>query len=56
MKATLNRCGFRIDLKFSRDDAFLISASKLFHKVGAATLNAQSPYNLSQDTDTCISM
>ena len=38
---------FRRDLKFSRDDAFLISAGNLFHKVGAATLNAQSPYDFS---------
>ena len=36
---------FRTDLKFSRDNAFLISASNLFHKVGAATLNAQSHIN-----------
>ena len=47
MKATLNRCVFRRDLKFSRDDTFLISAGNLFHKVGAAPLNAQSPYDLS---------
>ena len=40
MKATLNRCVFRRDLKFSRDDAILISAGNLFHKVGVATLNA----------------
>jgi len=39
---------FRTDLKFSRDDAFLISAGNLFHQVGAATLNAQSPYILSE--------
>ena len=32
MKATLNRCISRTDLKLSRDDAFLISASNLFHK------------------------
>jgi len=44
VKATLNRCVFRRDLKFSRDDAFLIFAGNLFHKVGAATLNAQTPY------------
>jgi hypothetical protein len=46
---------FRMDLKFSRDDPFLISAGNLFHKVGAATLNAQSPYHicdLSRDRDT----
>ena len=49
MKATLNRCVFRRDLKFPRDDVFLISAGNLFHKVGAATLNAQSPYDLSRD-------
>ena len=47
MKATLNRIVFRTDLKFSRDNAFLISVGKLFHKVGTATLNAQSPYDLS---------
>ena len=56
MKATLNMCVFRRDLKFSRDDAFLISAVNLFHKVGAATLNAQSPYDLSRDTGTCNSI
>ena len=42
MKATLSKCVFRKDLKYSRDDAFLISAGNLFHKVGAATLNAQT--------------
>ena len=46
-------CVFRRDLKFPRDDVFLISASNLFHKVEAATLNAQSPYDLRRDTDTC---
>jgi len=56
VKATLNRCVFRTGLKFSRDDAFLISASNLFHKVGAATLNAQSPYDLGRDTGTCNSI
>ena len=56
VKATLNRCVFRRNLKFSRDDAFLIFAGNLFHKVGAATLNAQSPYDLSQDTGTCNSI
>ena len=40
-----------MDCKFSRDDAFLISAGNLFHKVGAATLNAQSLYHL-RDTGT----
>jgi len=33
VKATLNRCIFRIDLKFSRDNTFLISAGNLFLKV-----------------------
>jgi len=33
--------------KFSRENTFLISGSNLFYKVGAATLNAQSPYDLS---------
>jgi len=43
--------------KFLRDDAFLISASNLFHKVEAATLNAHSTYDdLSQDTGTCNSI
>jgi len=56
VKATLNRCVFRIDLKHSRDDAFLISAGNLFHKVGAASLNAQSAYDLSWDTGTCNSI
>jgi len=46
VKATLNKLVFRRDLKFSSDDAFLIFAGNLFHKVGAATLNAQSPYDL----------
>ena len=41
-----NRCVFRTDLTFSRDDTFLISAGNLFHKVRAATLNAQAPYDL----------
>jgi len=52
VKATLNRCVFRRDLRFSREDTFLISASNIFHKVGAATLNAQSPYDLSRDIST----
>ena len=56
VKATLNMCIFRIDLKVSSDDAFLIFAGNLFHKVGAATLNAQSPYDLSRDTGTCNSI
>jgi len=47
VKTTLNRCVFRRDLKCSRDDG------NLFHKVGAATLKAQSPYDLSRDTGTC---
>jgi len=38
----------------SRDEAFLISAGNLFHKLGAATLNAQSPYDLSRDTGPAI--
>ena len=50
VKATLNRYVFRQDLKFSRDETFLISAGNLFHKVEAATLNAQPPYDLSRDT------
>jgi len=56
VKASLNRCVFRMNYKFSRDDAFLISAGNLFHKVGAATLNAQSTYDLSRDTGTCNSI
>jgi len=56
VKATLNRCVFRRDLKFPRDDAFLIFAGNLFRKVEAATLNAQSPYDLSRDTGTCNSI
>ena len=56
MKATLNRCVFRTDLTFSRDDAFLIFAGNLFHKVGATTLNTQSPYDLSRNTGTCNSI
>ena len=40
VKATLNRSVFRRDLKFPRDDAFLIFAGHLFNKVEAATLNA----------------
>jgi len=56
VKTTLNRCVFRMDLKYSRDDAFLISAGNLFHNVGAGTLNAHSPYGLSRDTGTCNSI
>jgi hypothetical protein len=53
MKVILNRCVFKTDLKHSKDDAFLISAGNLFHKVAAATLNVQSPYDLSRrDTGT----
>ena len=52
-KTTLSRCVFRRYLKCSRDDAFLISAGNLFYKVGATTLNAQPPYDLSRDTGTC---
>jgi len=47
---------FRRDLKFPRVEAFLIFAGNIFHKVGAATLNAQSPYDLSRDTGTCNSI
>ena len=45
-------------INISRDDAFLISADNLFHKVwgGAVTLNAQPPYDLSRDTGTCNSV
>jgi len=53
VKATLNRCIFRTDLKFSRDNAFLISAGNLFQH---ATLNAQPPYDFSRDTGTCNSI
>ena len=53
VKATFNRCVLRMDLTFSRDDAFLISAGNLFHKVEAATLNSQTPYDLSRDIGTC---
>ena len=53
VKATLNRCVFRTVLKFSRDDSFIISAGNL---VGAATLNAQSPYYFSRDTNSCNSI
>ena len=56
VKGTLTRCVFRTDLKFSTDYAFIISAINLFHKMGAATLNAQSPYDLSRDTGTCNSI
>ena len=45
VKATLNRCVFRTGLKFSREDAFLISANNLFHKMGAATLNSSHRYS-----------
>ena len=38
MKATLNRCDFRRDFKFTRQHAFLISAGILFKNVGAAPL------------------
>jgi len=33
VKATLHRFAFRIGLKFLREEAFLISTGKLFHKV-----------------------
>jgi len=56
VKATLNSCVFRTALEFSRDDTFIISAGNLFHKVEAATLNAQSTYVLSPDTGTCNSI
>ena len=56
VKTTLNRCVFRRDLRISRDDAFLIFAGNLFQEVRAATLNAQSPYELSRDTGTCNSI
>ena len=46
------RCVFRTDLKFSRGDAFLISTHNLSHKVGAPTVNAQPPEDLSRDTTT----
>jgi len=48
VKVILNRCVFKTDLKFSRDNTFLISADNLFHKVGAATLNARSPFDLTE--------
>ena len=41
MKAILNRCVFKTDLKVSKDDAFQIHAGNLFNKVEAATVNAQ---------------
>ena len=44
VKTTLNRCVFRRDLKFPRDDAPLIFVGNLFLKFGAATLNGQSPH------------
>ena len=50
----MNRCVFRTDLKCLRDDAFLIFAGNLFHKVGAATLNIQSTYDLCRDTGIAI--
>jgi len=56
VKATVNRCVFVTDTQFSRGYEFLISAGNLFHKVGAATLNAQSPYDVNRDTDTCNSI
>ena len=56
VKATLNRFVFKMDLKFSRDDPFLKSGGNQFYKVGAATLNAQSPNNLSRDTGSCNSI
>jgi len=53
VKVTLDRCILKTDSKFSRDHALLTSAGNLFHKVRAATLNVQSPYDLSRDTGTC---
>jgi len=41
---------------FQQTTHFLIFAGSLFHKLGAATLNAQSPYDLNQDTGTCNSI
>jgi len=55
VKATLNRCVYRTDLNFSRDEAFIM-AGNIFNRVGAATLKAQSPYDLSQDNDACNSI
>ena len=48
-KAILNR-DFRLDLKFSRDDDFLICSGNLFHKLEPATQKAQSPYMISGET------
>ena len=45
MKTTLNRCVFRTDLKFSKDDTYN-TCWQLISESGAATLNAQSPYDL----------
>ena len=45
-----------MSVKKTCNDLFLIFAGNLFHKVGAATLNAQSPYDLSRDTGTCNSI
>ena len=42
---------FRRDLKLSRDDAFLIFAGNLFHKVGAATLNDNNVAVAADDDD-----
>ena len=42
--------------RISKDDTFLISAGNPFDKVGAATLNGQSSYDLSQDTGSCNSI
>ena len=56
VNATLNRYIFRTDINFSRDNTFLISVGNLFHKVGTAILNAESPSDLSRDTRTCNSI
>ena len=50
VKAISNRCVFRTDLKFSRDDAFLIFTDSLFHKLRTARLYTQSPNDLNLDT------
>jgi len=52
----LNRRDFKLDLIFSREDTFIISAGKLFYKVEIVTLNGHLAYDLTRDTITSDSI
>ena len=50
--ATEKRSRLKPDLKFPRDDQFLISAGGSFHNPGSVTDKAASPQDVNQETAT----